>query len=117
METRILINEVIPGLNGSDGLMQEHYRNAIKRKERYIWLVKSQTMNKHLGAVSIDYIGYKSAFMDWDNFCASFKHLGDALVSCGVISDDNPKIVQDFKVRQIKCKKIEQRVEIIIKDL
>ena len=117
METRIIINEVIPGLNGSDGLMQEHYRNAIKRKERYIWLVKSQTTNKHLGAVSIEYIGYKSTFMDWDNFCASFKHLGDSLVACGVISDDNPAIVQEFKVKQVKSKKNEQHIEIIIKDL
>jgi len=117
METRIVINELIPGLNGSDGLMQEHYQKAAKRKIRYAWLVKEQTKNKHLGAVSIEYIGYKSSLMDWDNFAASFKHIGDALVECGVIIDDKPTIVQIFQPRQIKCKRIEQRVEIIIKDL
>lgn len=117
METRIVINELIPGLNGSDGLMQEHYRNAIKRKERYTWLVKEQTKNKHLGAVRIEYIGYKSSLMDWDNFSASFKHLGDSLVECGVITDDKPEIVQIFQPKQIKCKRIEQRVEIVITDL
>jgi len=117
MQTTIIINGIIPGLNGPDGLMREHYHQANNKKARYCLLIKSQTKNKHKGKVSIDYIGYKAILMDWDNFAASFKHLGDSLVKCGVILDDNPKIVRPFRIQQIKCKRIDQRVEIIINDL
>ena len=56
--------------------------------------------------------------MDWDNFCASFKHLGDALVKADVIKDDNPRIVTKFVCDQIKVsKRIEQKIIIKIKDL
>ena len=56
--------------------------------------------------------------MDWDNFSASFKHIGDALVKAGVIQDDNPQIIVDFLPKQVKVsKRKQQRVEIIIKDV
>jgi len=117
METTIIIEGLIPGLNGANGLMRQHFHNAMVQKKKYQAIIKRQTKNKHLGQVSIDYIGYKSVLMDWDNFCASFKHIGDSLVECGVIVDDNPKIVRPFRVQQIKCKRIDQRVEIVIRDL
>lgn len=117
METVIIIEGLIAGLNGSDGLMQEHYSKGIKKKKKYQAIIRSQTRNRHLGQVSITYIGYKSVLMDWDNFAASFKYIGDSLVKTKVIVDDNPKIVRPFIVQQIKCKRKDQRVEIIIKDL
>ena len=117
METVIIIEGLIAGLNGADGLMREHFRQGIKKKEKYQRLIRSQTKNRHLGQVSITYIGYKSVLMDWDNFAASFKYLGDSLVKTKVIVDDNPKIVRPFIVQQIKCKRKDQRVEIIIRDL
>ena len=61
-------------------------------------------------------IGYKSRLMDWDNFAASFKHLGDALVSTGVILDDKPAIVVRFETVQIKVPRKFQRVVIEITD-
>jgi len=117
MKTVIIIKGIIPGLNGEDGLMREHFSKGIKKKKKYQKLIRDQTKNKHKGQVSITYIGYKSVLMDWDNFAASFKYLGDSLVKTGVIIDDNPKIVRPFRVQQIKCKRIDQRVEIIIEDL
>jgi len=117
METIIIIDGLIPGLNGKDGLMRQHFHQANRAKLRYQSIINSQTKNKHKGKVSIDYIGYKSVLMDWDNFSASFKHIGDSLVKCGVIVDDNPKIVRPFRVQQIKCTRKQQRVEIIIRDL
>jgi flavoprotein len=54
--------------------------------------------------------------MDWDNFAASFKHIGDALVSNKVIKDDKPGVVVQFLPEQIKCKRVEQKVVIIIED-
>jgi hypothetical protein len=55
--------------------------------------------------------------MDWDNFSASFKHIGDALVDLGVIVDDKPSIVTQFLPQQIKSKRVDQRVEVIIEDV
>ena len=51
--------------------------------------------------------------MDWDNHCASFKHVGDSLKDCGVIIDDNPKIVTQFVPYQFQIKMAEQEYMII----
>ncbi len=117
METIITIDGIINGLNGKHGLIREHYQTAKKTRDRYKFLIMSQTRNRHKGKVIIEYTGYKVRLMDWDNFCASFKHLGDALVSAKVIEDDNPKIVTKFVCDQIKVsKRIEQKIIIKIKD-
>ena len=118
MITKLIIKGIVPGLNGKDGLIREHWRKATRRKDLYYALLKSQTNNKHTGKVIIRYIGYKLALMDWDNFTASFKHLGDALVKAKIIKDDKPSIVVQFLPDQIKVnKRIEQRIEIIIEDI
>ncbi len=117
----ITIQGIVQGLNGSTGLMNNHWTNRKKIKQLYCTVIedhlKAGAAKKHEGKVSIQYIGYKSCFMDWDNYCASFKFLGDGLVKCQVIKDDNPKIVVQFLPDQIKCKRIDQKVVIIIKDL
>lgn len=117
----IKIQGIVQGLNGSTGLMNNHWTNRKKIKQLYCTVIedhlKSGAAKKHEGKVTIEYIGYKSAFMDWDNFCASAKFPFDGLVKCGVIKDDNPKIVTQFLPDQIKCKRAEQRVVIIIKDI
>ena len=117
MRTVIEIDGVIPGLNGSDGLIREHWAAAKKRKLKYQYLIRSQTKNRHKGSVRIQYIGYKSILMDWDNFAASFKHIGDSLVNCKVIADDKPDIIVEFLPKQIKCKRKEQKIVVIIEDL
>ena len=116
MITEVVIKGVIPGLNGKQGLIREHFRNAKKRRDLYKVLIRSQTNNRHKGKVIIRYIGYKTILMDWDNFAASFKHIGDALVSNKVIKDDKPAVVIQFLPEQIKCKRVEQKVIIIIED-
>lgn len=118
MTTKIVIKGIVHGLNGKHGLIREHYRTAKRKKELYTTMIKAQTKNKHAGAVIIKYIGYKVVLMDWDNFAASFKHIGDSLVSAGIIVDDKPAIVKEFLPDQIKVRKRDlQRVEIIIEDI
>ena len=116
MRTIIEIKGVIPGLNGNDGLIREHWGAAKKRKTKYQLLIRSQTKNRHTGAVRIQYIGYKSILMDWDNFAASFKHIGDSLVNAKVIVDDKPGIIVQFLPDQIKCKRKDQKIVVIIDD-
>lgn len=117
METIIQIDGVIPGLNGPTGLIRQHFHKAKEVRLKYQFCIMSQTKNKHKGPVVIEYIGYKVKLMDWDNFSASFKHLGDALVKSGVIKDDKPQIVTKFIVDQIKVNRDEQKVIIKIKDI
>jgi Holliday junction resolvase RusA-like endonuclease len=118
METVIQIDGVVNGLNGKNGLIREHFHQAKKTREKYKFIIMSQTRNRHRGKVCVEYIGYKIRLMDWDNFSASFKHIGDALVKSGVIKDDNPKIIVQFLPEQIKVsKRIEQKVIIKIKDI
>lgn len=116
MRTEVYIKGIIPGLNGKDGLIRENHWNAKRRRDLYKVLIRSQTTNRHKGKVIIQYIGYKSILSDWDNFAASFKHLGDALVSNKIIKDDKPAIVVEFLPDQIKCKRVDQKVIIIIED-
>lgn len=94
----------VPGPNGDDGLIREHYRDAKIRKDRYQILLLAQKQPKLKGKVVIVYTRYATRLMDWDNHCASFKHLGDSLVKIGTIEDDSPKIVIEFAPEQRKVK-------------
>lgn len=111
---KIVINGIIPGLNGSNGLMQKHWTKNKNIKEGYISLIGQQKTISFDCPVEIHYTGYKTKFMDWDNFCASFKHLGDGLAACGIIKDDSPETIKHFIPHQVKCKRKDQRVEILI---
>lgn len=117
----LVINGLVAGLNGSQGLMRGHWAKIKKQKEVYQTIIsqhlRENKIKQHLGEVTIEYIGYKSRFMDWDNFCASFKHIGDSLVKCKIIADDSPKIITKFIPSQIKVPQIDQKVIVIIKDV
>lgn len=98
---------LMPGLNGDDGLMRLHFSKSEKLKDAVIYAIRKQLPPKKplvfTGKVEIRYIRYcvrESTMMDWDNASASFKHIGDALVKCGVIKDDNPRIVKRFTPEQ-----------------
>ncbi len=117
----LTIDGIISGLNGDKGLMRAHWSETRRMKNIYAEIIRIDMLNKkvhyHPGKVKIRYIGYKSILMDWDNFCSSFKHIGDALVEAKVIVDDKPSIVIEFKPEQIKCKRTDQKVVIIIEDI
>ena len=105
----------VPGLNGDDGLIREHFMKAKKRKTLYQKLLKEQNQPQISGQVRVIFTRYATRLMDWDNHGASFKHLGDALVKLGIIEDDNPTTIQTFLPKQIKVdKKIEEKITIEI---
>ncbi len=120
-ESVLTIDGIVAGLNGSKGLMRGHWSNIKKQKDLYQMIIaqhlKDGKVKKHIGEVTVQYIGYKSSFMDWDNFCASFKHIGDSLQKCGIITNDSPKVIRQFIPNQIKCKRNDQKVVVIIKDI
>jgi Holliday junction resolvase RusA-like endonuclease len=100
----IEIPEVMPGLNGSDGLINENRWNKKKRQDRCFGLIKAQKPRKHEGKVIIEYTRASVIAPDWDNLSASFKHWGDALVKAGVIQDDKPTVVLNFYPKWEKAK-------------
>lgn len=117
MKQVIEIAETAPGLNGSDGLIREHYHAKRKRKERYMWLIRQQKPKKHKGKVVLTYTRQCVRKMDWDNLAASFKLFGDALVDLGIIEDDNPDVIVEFNPRWKKAKGYKTEKTIIeIKD-
>lgn len=117
----LTIDGIVAGLNGDEGLMRSHWTKIKKIKSLYLEIIRIQLaagkIKQHTGPVKITYIGYKSRLMDWDNFCSSFKHIGDSLVKAQIITDDKPSIVTSFIPQQIKCKRIEQKAVIIIEDI
>jgi len=120
-ESFIEIHGVVAGLNGPEGLMRGHWTKIKKIKDLYCTIVRQHLAEgkarNHEGKVRVKYIGYKTMFMDWDNYCASFKHIGDSLVKEGIITDDSPKVIIEFVQQQIKCKREDQKVVIIIEDI
>jgi hypothetical protein len=119
-ESVLSIDGLVAGLNGDKGLMRSHWSNTKKQKDLYQMIIadhlREKKIRRHEGKVTIQFIGYKSVLMDWDNFCSSFKHIGDALVKSNIIVDDKPSVVIQFIPQQIKCKRVEQKVIVIIKD-
>jgi Holliday junction resolvase RusA-like endonuclease len=119
-DSTITIDGVVAGLNGDEGLMRSHWSDIKKIKKLYEWIIaehlKQRKARKHEGPVIITYTGYKTVLMDWDNFFASFKHIGDSLKSMGIIKDDKPSVIIYLHGQQFKCKRKEQRVVITITD-
>lgn len=118
METTITIFSKVPGLNGDDGLIREHFHARKKRIKNLELEIKASSMNKHKGPVRITFTRHACQLMDWDNHCASFKNIGDALKNCKTIVDDKPSIVRVFRPRQVKVStREEQRITIYIEDI
>lgn len=111
----IIIPFLTPGLNGDAGLMRQHYSRNNKLKREIYAIVRSQMPAMvPLDSVTIVYDRQTSRFMDWDNACASFKFIGDALVEAGILVDDNPKVVVNFVPKQTKVLRREERIVLTI---
>lgn len=97
----IMLPYTMKGMNGSDGLIRMHYTKRKQVKDIVIADISSQVKNiSFAGKVRIIYTRFSSKYMDWDNFCSSFKQIGDALKDCKIIIDDNPEIIFEFIPKQ-----------------
>ena len=105
---------ILPGINR---LLRMHW--AV-RKKLQAQLVE-HIQNNHActpieGPVIVDYLRRSVRLMDWDNACGSFKLLGDALVQCGILKDDNPSIIEEFNPDQEKVsKRADQGFRLVIR--
>jgi hypothetical protein len=119
--TEITLDMLMPGLNGAKGLIREHFTMKKSRATKLSWIIRAQLgkkLVKYQGPVRITYKRYSTKLMDWDNHCASFKTLGDVLVSIGIIEDDNPNIIVEFVPLQEKVKtRKEHKTVVMIESL
>lgn len=114
---KIVLVGLAPGMNGSDGLMREHWTKGMKRRDAYVARISAMKVWSIDDPVKVTYTRYCSLLSDWDNACASFKKIGDALVLCKVIKDDSPEYITEFIPKQIRCRRKDQRTEIFIEKI
>ena len=102
---------------------------GINRLLRMHWAVRKKHQNNLVseleanyptdlieGPVCVEYTRRSVRLMDWDNAAGSFKLVGDALVQLGILEDDNPQIIKEFKVDQERVKhRVEQGFTVIIR--
>jgi len=96
-----------PGINR---LLRMHW--AVRKKLQNNLVVEIQSAypcDLIEGPVTVEYTRRSVRLMDWDNAAGSFKLIGDALVKCGILEDDNPKIIKEFKVDQERVRKRDEQ--------
>lgn len=120
MTAKFIILQRVPGMNGKDGLLREHWSKRKKRKD----MIKRELLAQVVGQpkfkdkVRVQFTNYCSSHpMDWDNFCASFKLIGDSLTDLRIIKDDSPLIIVEFLPKQVKSERKDERIEILIEEV
>jgi Holliday junction resolvase RusA-like endonuclease len=67
---------------------------AIKEWRERVWVAThGRRPEEPLKKATVHFIRRSSAPPDYTNLVASFKPVEDALVKCGIILDDNPKVI------------------------
>lgn len=82
-----------PGLNA---LLRMHWRGRKRRQDDMcLALISRGPVPQIKGPVTVEYFrSYHTVPLDDDNLNASFKLVGDALVSLGIVEDDKPKVLR-----------------------
>lgn len=111
--TKITLTGVFSGLNGSKGLMR-HWVQSYSVKKKIIERIKALKGIGFKGQIQVVYTRFSSQLMDWDNLGSTAKFPMDALIAAGIIEDDSPKFITEFTMKQEKCRKKDQRIEILI---
>jgi hypothetical protein len=66
---------------------------------------------RHTGRVRVCIVSFRARLCDPDNLCP--KYFIDCLRYAGLIADDAPECIT-LEVRQVRCRRAEQRTEILI---
>lgn len=103
---------LLPGLNGKHGLIRKNF-HAAKKEKIGVWTDIMEQRPRAFRCIDypvrIEYIRYSDRSMDWDNACASFKRIGDAMQEAKIISTDALSVLREFIPKQEMCKRSEKR--------
>jgi len=119
----ITIPIITPMLNE---LMRMHYHTKRIKCSRVSALIQANCVipNEPIKTCTIHVDRHSSGRLaDWENLYASFKFIGDSLVvkskqnphGLGIIVDDSPLHIISLEMRQVKCKRVDQRMVIKIR--
>jgi hypothetical protein len=119
MKTELIFPGVLPGNNGSKGLLRMHWTARNKLRDQFTWLVKVLTKNRHQGKVKLNLTRYYlTQPLDYDNLVSTGKIPVDSIVLARVILDDKESIISEREYKQVKVKtKGEQKTVIVIEDI
>tara|TARA_R100000149_G_C5786742_1_gene80178 strand:- start:172 stop:531 length:360 start_codon:yes stop_codon:yes gene_type:complete len=114
MELRIDSDTQPPGINR---LLRQHWAVRKKQQNKLAEEIAAKYPTDLIeGPVCVEYTRRSVRLMDWDNAAGSFKLVGDALVQLGILEDDNPQIIKEFRVDQERVKhRPEQGFTVIIR--
>ncbi len=99
----LTFDAVPPGLNGEDGLMRAHWAEYRVMRDTWVWLMRAVIKDWDgvmIPRCRITWTLRVIHLRDWDNACASFKVVGDALQTLGIIKDDSPQVILEFIPKQ-----------------
>ena len=105
---------ILPGINR---LLRMHWAVRKKLQAELVQHIKDNHDCQPIeGPVIVEYCRRSIRLMDWDNAAGSFKLLGDALVQCGILEDDNPSVIEEYKPNQKKVsKRADQGFRLVIR--
>lgn len=104
---------VVPGLNGSGGLLRMHWSKRKALGGLHGWQVRSAQLRPMAGPVRLELIRYSAGGqMDYDNLVSTGKSILDAIVRSGILPDDNPQVITERTYTQVRCRPAEQRTVI-----
>jgi len=99
-------------------LLRKHW--AVISKERVYWhnavslAIRSARPKSPLTKANLRFVRNSSREPDFDGLVGCTKFLMDALVECGIISDDRPSVIGSPKFEWAKCKPKDGFMEIFI---
>lgn len=110
----IVFNEVVPGNNGPTGLLRMGWRKRQRLAGQYEWVVAAARLAPMHGPVRLELVRHTiGGQLDFDNLVSTGKLPIDAIVRCGILSDDNPTIIAERSYTQQRAaSKAEQRTVI-----
>lgn len=98
-------------------VMRMHHRERSAEHKRYYWLVMADTCKlttKNIKHCVVTVTRHGARGLDWDNFAGGLKFLFDALVKNNIIKDDNPKCITELHLKQVKCKRDDEKTVVAI---
>ncbi len=98
---------------------------GVKTKHNRYWdiVIRAQILKDHkfpdlpLPKAQVTLTRFSSAEPDFDNLANSFKCCMDSLVKCGVLSDDNPKVIGQPTYVWEKCSPGGGKIKIEVKSV
>ena len=119
MKLTVSLPIATPSLNT---LLRAHWNKRKQLKQAFKWelLVAGACEDKYKvnGAKNrrVAIKAFRARLLDQDNFIGGLKPLLDGLIELELIHDDGPEYL-DLKAEQIKARRIDQRLEIIVEDI